>query len=942
MNRGSTWHIWDFHLHTPYSILNNQFGDPDNDATWERYITAIETKAAETGIVAIGITDYFTIEGYKRVRQYQEDGRLQNLLIFPNIEFRVDTIIERRRLNYHVLFSPDVPVNHIEEYFLHDLNFVHENQPFQSPHIRKLRLSNLEEFGNTLRQQHESFRSRPPFEIGCMNAKVKLDDIKRRLEEDGRFSGKYLLILAEENLSLMNWDGQDHATRKQLLQMSHAIFSSNGRMRRFCLGEYHESKEDYIAEFKSFKPCIWGCDSHGFEERFLEPDEGRYCWIKSDVSWEGLKQILYEPEDRVRIQPDDPEPSKSFFTLDSVQVESTQINDMLRIADLDIKLNHNLVAIIGGRGSGKTALLDLIAACFTEGEKLTQLEHSFYHRLYASGGGHGANSQPIPISLRFRSDDEFSKQVGNDSIVFESADILYLTQNHLDEYTANPANLYGHIVDIVFDQNPDQRQGYDALQEQAQELQRRIESLNLEIAQLRQQVKSSLSEEQKERVQKQGELSDYENRLQEQEAQQAGSGEETVQLTEHLKSLKARRDRIITLRERLSVVSEHITQFHEQYKLDAQAVNEQLQALSELSNLSSLPIEFSQLDTVTQLLSTNVETLQLAQPDVEEQITGVESELGELKGIDRTIAELRRTINNITGEIEAINARIKDLREKEQRILELDAQCVEKFTEMIQKMIEQRLYLQEIIDEFETDQDDLLSGLSFAALVDTSIRKEYIERIVDKMDKRAHPFASVEQALTEIIEDAHQQLNSSEHPNELDDTSAVLPIAQRLRDWANGDIRLKTSTVESEFFNALFSRFFRIGLLIKFNDRPLESLSMGERAVVLLKILLGLDDKPLLIDQPEEHLDNRYIYNELTPAFRNAKAKRQIIIATHNANLVVNTDAEQIIIAEHTDGVISYRVGTLENLDIRESITTILEGGDQAFKKREEKYGYLF
>ena len=153
---------------------------------------------------------------------------------------------------------------------------------------------------------------------------------------------------------------------------------------------------------------------------------------------------------------------------------------------------------------------------------------------------------------------------------------------------------------------------------------------------------------------------------------------------------------------------------------------------------------------------------------------------------------------------------------------------------------------------------------------------------------------------------------------------------------------MKKSVAESDFFNAVFSPFFRIGLHVEFNGRPLESLSMGERAVVLLKILLGVDDKPLLIDQPEEHLDNRYIYQELVPAFREAKTKRQIIIATHNANLVVNTDAEQIIVAKHNDGVISYKTGALETPDIRDKIKTILEGGDEAFRKREEKYGYIF
>ena len=156
------------------------------------------------------------------------------------------------------------------------------------------------------------------------------------------------------------------------------------------------------------------------------------------------------------------------------------------------------------------------------------------------------------------------------------------------------------------------------------------------------------------------------------------------------------------------------------------------------------------------------------------------------------------------------------------------------------------------------------------------------------------------------------------------------------------DLKLLRATTESDLFNTVLKRFFSIGLRIEFSGKALSDLSMGERAVVLLRILLALDDKPLLIDQPEEHLDNRYIYDELIPAFRSAKTRRQIIIATHNANLVVNTDAEQIIIAEPTNGKLSYKIGSLENMDIRESIKRILEGGDEAFRKREEKYGLKF
>ncbi len=289
MSKGSTWNIWDFHLHTPFSVLNNQFGDPSKDETWENYISQVETKAKEKGIVAIGFTDYFTIEGYKRVVEFQKAGRLQNILLLPNIEFRIDKIIYRsrdntdpKRLNLHVIFSPKIPPTRIEEGFLHDLDFVHENEPFEQTKIRKLKTPNLKEFGETLQEQHPKFKELSPFETGCLNAVVQAEKIKEFL--DNRFKGEYLLVLAEENLELINWDGQDHSVRKQLIQMSLAFFSSNEKTRSFGLGKTHSSNETYLNEFKSFKPCIWGCDSHGLNERFLEPDQKRYCWIKSEVT----------------------------------------------------------------------------------------------------------------------------------------------------------------------------------------------------------------------------------------------------------------------------------------------------------------------------------------------------------------------------------------------------------------------------------------------------------------------------------------------------------------------------------------------------------------------------------------------------------------------------------------------------------------------------------
>jgi len=103
------------------------------------------------------------------------------------------------------------------------------------------------------------------------------------------------------------------------------------------------------------------------------------------------------------------------------------------------------------------------------------------------------------------------------------------------------------------------------------------------------------------------------------------------------------------------------------------------------------------------------------------------------------------------------------------------------------------------------------------------------------------------------------------------------------------------------------------------------------------------DDRPLIIDQPEENLDPKSVFDELVALFIQAKQKRQVIMVTHNANLVINTDADQIIIAEagpHLHGAlppITYTAGGLEEAKIREAVCDILEGGEAAFQERARR-----
>lgn len=155
-----------------------------------------------------------------------------------------------------------------------------------------------------------------------------------------------------------------------------------------------------------------------------------------------------------------------------------------------------------------------------------------------------------------------------------------------------------------------------------------------------------------------------------------------------------------------------------------------------------------------------------------------------------------------------------------------------------------------------------------------------------------------------------------------------------------------SAEVASSIKNKYLTEHISVNYSVQYDSVDIRQLSPGTRGIVLLLLYLAIDkeaDRPLVIDQPEENLDPKSIFDELVPLFREVKRRRQIIIVTHNANLVVNTDADQVIVADcgahRPDQLpkITYRSGGLENPSIRQQVCPILEGGEEAFKERAKR-----
>ncbi|MCX8520497.1 MAG: AAA family ATPase, partial [Rhodoferax sp.] len=115
--------------------------------------------------------------------------------------------------------------------------------------------------------------------------------------------------------------------------------------------------------------------------------------------------------------------------------------------------------------------------------------------------------------------------------------------------------------------------------------------------------------------------------------------------------------------------------------------------------------------------------------------------------------------------------------------------------------------------------------------------------------------------------------------------------------------------------------------------------SAGQRAAAMLAFLLAQGGEPLVLDQPEDDLDNHLIYSLVVRQIRSNKLRRQLIIVTHNPNIVVNGDAELIHVLDFNSQCFVKQSGSLQDLKIRSEVCLVMEGGKEAFERRYQRLG---
>lgn len=935
--RGSLWRKWDLHIHSPVSVHNNQFEGRTIEEKWEKYGDKLKSLR---DFSVLGITDYFSVEGYKYVR---DNISLPNIdLILPNVELRILPVTgSQTPINIHVIFDPEI-VDTLDSKFFSSLTFTYKNQLYRCIRPDLIKLGKA--FSN-----NEGLEDDSAYKIGVEQFNISFRDLDQALKDDSELQSKALILVANGSHDGNSGIQQSHlaATRQEIYSLSHCIFSANPQDSTYFLGQGVDSPEVIIQKHGSLKPCVHGSDAHHLDQIGLpcakRADEGhrcnvnskdcdfRYCWIKSDPSFEGLRQILYEPEERVKIQNNSPYEDHKKVHLDTLDLNGS-INFI--VPNSSLLLNRELVAVIGGRGSGKSALLELIGFMNEEHTKSDQNKKPKLIEYYRKNYDLKTPAPGFSFSTSLINKDNNIQKYSKDLVDTTSLALpfLYIGQEELSRLATNDKSLTLKVCELL---------NLNFTELESDEYVDKARTLIAEINILRAEL-----------IDLQLKYPEYDKKI--------GFEKWLKELIE----MKAKQKTTLSSKETKELVEEVTKQIDRHMKLG-----------DFLSDLNDLQVTIN-----TQLINKSITKLNDAQKDLYKDDSKLIPQVNyqtQLQSIQTIRKEVNEEVKSLTASIESNKTKFSTLGIKEditalvssieaiQRDINLDFRNLELYGQKyraLQQKVKDRNSLYENIktqvnenkktidtkfQEFKKSRDGSTleeQGLFSALIEDIDIegavelkQEEFCKYILDNcVDRRKI------KSINDIKELIAGKANGI--VNEVNLENLAKWVQEGLDAFLRGE-NFNDSGAQKliEYLFTKWHNFVVVKTIAKLKGIPTEKLSVGQRGTLLLKIYLATASvkQIFIVDQPEDNLDNHFIMNQLVPLIRKIKKSRQIILSTHNANLVVNADAEQIIVAnldQNSDK--DYLSGAIENPLINQKIKDILEGGEMAFINREKKYGY--
>lgn len=1005
-----------------FPLLNNGFG---ND--FEKFAKKLFESAIEKRIAAIGVTDYFSIDGIKRLRALLNDNaklaalltadvaaKARSILLLPNVEFRTSVIIARpngqdSRVNFHVIFSDEIGLDVIEEYFLRELRFTAESNPDSLDERWSLTPANLEILGKRLKEQHKKFRGMSDIHVGMMNAVVTHENVTEVLERQAsRFKDLYLLaVAADEDLSECSWEGQAHLTRKLFIQKSHMLFSGSLGTRDFGLGKKHARVQDFLNEFKSLKPCIHGSDAHSYEMIF-EPAAQRYLWIKADPTFQGLRQLPNEPEERVFIgmMPPSLETASARPTkvVESISIHKRRASTLSeKWFNCSLPFNAELVAIIGNKGNGKSALADVLGLL---GNTPRHGSFSFLRSdRFRDPLDNKAREFEVVLSWADRTT-EGPLSLDQDPVLEAPEKVKYIPQNYLEEICnevglGKGSRFYAELQQVIFSHASEaERLGFDSLDalldHRSAEINRAIEILITELREIDRQI---VTHEERltlrhrktlelQLAEKHRELQAHEKAIPKEipkpeadpivqkHSQETSSALEDKQkifrgLEVTIAAHKAQDARLAKKRAIAEKLLIRLKNLQRQVEGSLEEARSDIEALGlHIEELLSIKVDPKPIERIIKLIDgERASCASQLNPKVAGSLEQRRSEaLLEVKQLQDKLSAPQRSYQEylqklreweearttLIGSPELVGS-VANLEKQLAELASLPLVLGEQNRKREKKTLEIFREKQKLKGYYETYYGAVKDFLGNHPLAYSDhfkvtfnveiIQSGFADAFLGKINQRkTGSFAGIAEGAAEV----KLLLDTTNWNSARSVLRFIRELMAKLKRSDGRTLEVAEQLKQDETVQDLYDVIFSLGYLspiyrLAWEGKGLEQLSPGERGNLLLifYLLVDRDDIPLVIDQPEENLDNQTVVKTLVPCMKDAKRRRQIIMVTHNPNLAIVCDAEQIIYAEmrkESGNEVTYLSGSIEDPVINKKIVDVLEGTRPAFDKRESKY----
>lgn len=994
--RGALWRRWDLHVHTPASYVH-EYGDRGNPNTWDQYFASIASLPIEVGV--LGINDYFSIDGYRRVLAEWEKGRFPNILkVFPVVELRLDHLAGNattQRVNYHVLFSDDVNPDEIEREFLYRLHASVENFTGCIGHSE-----GMGKYGSAVRASMPAAQTGGGSDvvIGFQHAYVQLEEVTAALSKSSSFRGRTLTAIGFSEFASMRWAGGGGVVKRELAASVNFLLGNSETP------SDHERHAVKLREEGVSTILLDASDAHRFsDDAHVDRRMGKtMTWLKADPTFEGLRRSLQRPLERIHVGVEPPQlgriaTHRSRF-IDQVSIRKNADSTTPEVwFDNSLLLNPGLVAVIGNQGSGKSALTDSLALAAN-----SEVPHFSFLTIERFRSPKSGKASQFHVEITWMDGDSFQRGLDQDRMTDRPERARYVPQHFFETATNEievdgSGTLYDEIEKAVFSHIPvAQRQGCLRFRDLVAA---RTHGMNETLAMLR------------------GQLTEINQEIVSAEAETALSARNALagrieQRRKEIAALegsppkKARKPNKSKIEPKVDALRIQIK------KLSVEVESAQKEETNAFTSRQALQ---GFVDTVRRVTKKTHQTIEQAFDNL--GADGDELKLGalftiqtDLRSVESRIAaldlivEAKRQLHN-RDSVGSPAARLELAHEELSVISQTLGAADRAYDSYLNAHAEWEGRLRKLKDAGE-DPDALSALLREKDRIEIAVP----EHLTQLRLKRASLCDQIHQTLAtklgtyrELAEHVKAFLRAEELTRdhyELEFDLALVPTdlstaffdivkfqgafagQDSAREWVRNrvsacdcddlkSIRGAIADIESkaigndtqdhlrwesiasivrsghqisEIYDCLYGlSFLEPRYRLALQGQPLEQLSPGERGILLLIFYLIVDksDLPLIIDQPEGNLNNQSIYERIVPVIKMAKERRQIIMVSHNPNIVVGCDADQIIHAniDASDGFrVTYLTGALEHPQFREFTVDKLEGTRPAFQERTDAY----